>query len=79
MPISLYSQTGRLRASLMDGMDRRTVTDLAGAGDVLTVCECGDVAPHPTAEHAGQCRHRVMSVHFGPRGPRVDHGPAFRE
>ena len=78
MPISLFSPTGRLRASLVDGQPRQTLTDQASPGDVLTICECSDLGPHPTADDAGRCPGRVLSVRFEQAGPAVEPGPKWR-
>lgn len=78
MPISLFSPSGRLRASLVDGQPRQTLTDQASPGDVLTICECSDLGPHPTADDAGRCPARLLSVHFASGDPRVEHGPRWR-
>ncbi len=74
MPISLFSPTG---ASLVDGQPRKTLTDQAMPGDMLIVCECPELSPHVDAASAGRCRHRVLSVHFGRTGLRVERGPRW--
>ena len=78
MPISLYSPTGSLRASLLAGQQRRALTDLAKPGDQMVVCECSDLGPHPSADDAACCPARVLTVRFDRGGPRVEPGPRWR-
>ena len=77
MPVSLYSPAGSLRASLVAGQPRRTLTDQATPGDVLTVCECSDLGPHPSADDAARCPCRVLTVRFERAGPSVEPGPKW--
>ena len=79
MSVSLYSGSGRLRSTLIEGMDRREITDQAMPGDTLTVCGCDVLPVHFDAASGERRPHRVMTVRFDQGGPVVEHGPRWKD